>query len=99
MISITCQKHEILLRDTTKKSSEWQNMRLSRVVLVNIETSLKAAVLQTVKTGKKKGCVSPFYRVPRNENRKRRWFTFLRCKTLPNIEYMYVCGEHLMTGK
>ena len=98
MIFITCQKRDILLRDITKKNSGWQNTRLNRVVLVNIETWVKAAMLQTVKT-EKKGCVTPFYCVPRNKDRKRRWLTFLCCKTIPNVEYMYVCGEHLMTRR
>ena len=91
MIFITCQKHYILLRDITKKNSGWQNTRLSRVVLVNIETRLKAAVLQTVKTGEKKSCVTPFYRVPGNKDWKRHRLTFLCRKTLPNVEYMYLC--------
>ena len=50
-------------------------------------------------TDPKNGCVTPFYRIPRNKDRKRRWLTFLCRKTLPNIEYMYVCGEHFVTGK
>ena len=55
MILITCQKHDILLCDITKKNSGWQNAtELNRVVLLNIQTWLKAAVLQTVKTGKKR---------------------------------------------
>ena len=48
---------------------------------------------------KKKGCVTPFYCVPRNKDRKRRCLTFLCRKTLPNVEHMYVCGEHFVTGK
>ena len=56
MIFITCQKRDILLRDITKKNSGWQNTRLNRVVLVNIETWVKAAMLQTVKTEKKRVC-------------------------------------------
>ena len=47
----------------------------------------------------KNGCVTPFYRIPRNKDRKRRWLTFLCRKTFPNVEYMYVCGEHFVTGK
>ena len=39
----------------------------------------------------KKSCVTPFHRIPRNKDQKRR-FTFLCRKTLPNVEYMYVCG-------
>ena len=50
-------------------------------------------------TDPKNGCVTPFYRIPRNKDRKRRWLTFLCRKTLPNVEYMYVCGEHFVTGK
>ena len=56
MIFITFQKRDILLRDITKKNSGWQNTRLNRVVLVNIETWVKAAMLQTVKTEKKRLC-------------------------------------------
>ena len=56
MILITCQKHDILLCDITKKK-QWvakHATELNRVVLLNIQTWLKAAVLQTVKTGKKR---------------------------------------------
>ena len=34
---------------------------------MNIQTWLKSAELQTVKTGKK-GCAAPFYRTPRNKD-------------------------------
>ena len=99
MIFLKCQKHDILLCDFTKKKNiGWQNKRLNRVVLVNIQTWLKAAMLQTIKTGKK-GCVTHLYRIPRNKDRKRRWLTFLCRKTLPNVAYMYECGEHFVTGK
>ena len=106
ILFITCQKHYILLRHITKKK-QW-------VAKHTTEQWLKAAVLQTVKTGKK-GCVTPFYRIPRNKDQKRCWLTFLCHKTLPNVEYMYVwmhacmdgwmdgclyvCGEYFVTGK
>ena len=80
-----------------EKKLNWTT-ELNRVLLLNIKTWLKPAGLQTVKTGKK-GCVTPFYRIPRNKDRKRCGLTFLCRKTLPNIEYMYVCGEHFVTDK
>ena len=46
----------------------------------------------------KKSCVTQFHCIPRNKDRKRR-FTFLCRKTLPNVEYMYVRGEHFVIGK
>ena len=55
-------------------------------------------MLQAVKIGEKKDCVAPFYRIPRNKDRKRRWLTFSCRKTFPNIEYMYVCMYVCMWG-
>ena len=89
ILFITCQKHDILLRHITKKK-QW-------VAKHTTEQWLKAAVLQTVKTGKK-GCVTPFYRIPRNKDQKRCWLTFLCHKTLPNVEYMYVWMHACMDG-
>ena len=39
-----------------RKNSGWQNTRLNRVVLVNIQLQLKDAALQTVKQGDKRLC-------------------------------------------
>ena len=66
-----------------KKKKQWVAKHVT-------EQWLKAAVLQAVKTGKK-GCVTPFYRIARSKDRKRCWLTFLCHKTLPNVEYVYVC--------
>ena len=78
-------------------------------------TVVKSCSAPNCQNRKKKGCVTPFYRIPRNKDQKRCWLTFLCHKTLPNVEYMYVwmhacmdgwmdgclyvCGEYFVTGK
>ena len=58
---------------------------------------VKSCRASTCQNKGKKGCVTPFCRVPRNKDRKRLWLTFLCRKTLPNVKYMFVCGKHLKT--
>ena len=52
---------------------------------------IKSCGAPSCQNRKKKDCVAPFYRNPRNKDRKRRWLTFSCRKSFPNIEYMYVC--------
>ena len=97
IIFITCQKHDILLRDITKKTelNDWTEQSS----IVEYKNMVKSCRAPNCQNRKKKGCVTPFYRIPRNKDRKRCGLTFLCRKTLPNIEYMYVCGEHFVTDK
>ena len=99
VIFITCQKHDILLCDITKKNSGWQNTQLNRVVISEYTNMVKSCSAPNCQNRGKKDCVTSLYRIPRNKDQKRRWLTFLCRKTLPNVEHMYVCGEHFVTGK